>query len=402
LDEARTEWLVKSKRTYLIRLSSRVGGIATLLWLCACVFIPPPGVGEAVSWDQLPGWSDEHHAEAWPALLADCKTALQRDASWMNICIDAALLGDPSDAAARAFFETHFTPHALYADDGKSDGLITGYYEPLLNGSRTPSERFRYPIYARPDDLLIIDLGEVYPELKGKRLRGRVEGKRVVPYLSRTQIENGKRPVAKPIVWVDDVVSLSFLHVQGSGRVRLPNGDMLFVGYADQNGHPYRSLGRRLVDMGVMKLDDVTMQSVRAWLAANPDQVAPLLSSNPSYIFFEERANDLPGPLGALKAPLLPERSIAVDPAFVPLGAPVWLDTTLPEQASMGCLHCMSSAAAPYRRLVFAQDTGGAIKGSVRADVFFGFGERAEDIAGKMKQPGRMYVLLPTTRLVVR
>jgi membrane-bound lytic murein transglycosylase A len=386
-------------------MALRAGALALIASLASCVHVPPPGVGEAVSWNRLSGWNEERHAQAWPALLAGCKVLAQRDATWSSICLDAVMLPDPDDTTARAFFETRFTPHAVYADEGKSDGLITGYYEPLLYGSRTRTERYRYPIYARPDDLLIVDLGELYPELKGKRLRGRVDGRRVVPYHSRAQIENGKRSVAKPIVWVDDLVTLFFLHVQGSGRVQLPDGEMLFVGYADQNGHPYRSLGRHLVDMGVMKLEDVTMQSMRAWLAANPGQVASLLNSNPSYIFFEERPNDAPGPLGALKVPLLAERSIAVDPVFVPLGTPVWLDTTLPEESSQTCPHCVPRDvvdAPPYRRLVFAQDTGGAIKGPVRADLFFGFGNRAEDLAGKMKQPGRMYVLLPAARMTAR
>lgn len=367
---------------------ARVLSYAALVLIASCVHVPSPGIGDAISWERLPGWTDEHHAQAWPALLAGCKVLPQRDIRWTDICADASALTEPDDASARAFFETRFTPHVVYADAGTSDGLVTGYYEPLLFGSRIRTDRFRYPIYARPDDLLIVDLGEVYPELKGKRFRGRVDGKRVVPYHSRAQIENGKRPVAKPVVWVDDPVTLFFLHVQGSGRVQLSDTETLFLGYAEQNGHPYRSLGKRLVDHGAMKLEDVTMQSMRAWLSANPDQIASLLNSNPSYIFFEERANDLPGPIGALKVPLLAERAIAVDPAFVPLGTPVWLDTTLPEESP-----------SPYRRLVFAQDTGGAIKGPVRADVFFGYGARAEDLAGKMKQPGRMYVLLPSTRV---
>jgi membrane-bound lytic murein transglycosylase A len=367
-------------------------GVALTL-LGACVHVPPAGVGAPIAWEHLPGWGDERHAQAWPALLENCKVLPGRDVRWGEICADAALLTNPDDATARAFLETRFTPHTLNTGEEKQDGLVTGYYEPLLFGSRTRGERFRYPIHARPDDLLIVDLGEVYPELKGKRLRGRVDGRRVVPYHSRTQIErNGNNGQRLPtIVWVDDPVTLFFLHVQGSGRVQLPDGQMLFLGYADQNGHPYRSLGRRLVDAGVMKLEDVSMQTIRTWLAANPDQLQAMLHSNPSYIFFEERANDLPGPIGALKAPLLAERAIAVDPAFVPLGSPVWLDTTLPTEPSM-------LQAEPYRRLVFAQDTGGAIKGPVRADVFFGFGARAEELAGKMKQPGRMYLLLPTQR----
>jgi membrane-bound lytic murein transglycosylase A len=385
----------RSQSAPIASAARRFGVGAALALLASCVHVPPPGIGEIVHWDRLPGWSEERHAQAWPALLDNCKVQAARDARWQRICTEAQLLTDPDDASARAFFETRFSAHALYAERGATDGLVTGYYEPLLYGSRTPSARFRYPVYARPDDLLIVDLGELYPELKGKRVRGRVEGKRVVPYHSRAQIENhrgnGKRVTATPIVWVDDAVELFFLHVQGSGRVQLPDGGMLFLGYADQNGHPYRSLGRRLVDAGAMPLEDVSMQSIRSWLAANPQQLEAMLHSNPSYVFFEERANDLPGPLGALNVPLQAERAIAVDPVFVPLGAPVWLDTTLPSATP-------AELPPPYRRLVFAQDTGGAIKGAVRADVFFGFGERAADLAGRMKQPGKLFVLLPIQR----
>ena len=387
--------MAKSRSVPRPRSRVALGVVATLALLAGCIHVPPPGIGEPIAWGRVPGWNDERHAQAWPALLENCKVQAARDARWETLCAEAQLLTDPDDVSARAFFETRFTAHALYAERGATDGLVTGYYEPLLYGSRTPSPRFRYPIYTRPDDLLIVDLGELYPELKGKRVRGRIDGRRVVPYHSRAQIENhggnGKRLAATPIVWVDDAVELFFLHVQGSGRVQLPDGEMLFLGYADQNGHPYHSLGRRLVDAGVMPLEDVSMQSIRAWLAANPQQLQAMLHSNPSYVFFEERANDLSGPLGALKVPLQAERAIAVDPVFVPLGAPVWLDTTLPPGIS-------TDPPLPYRRLVFAQDTGGAIKGPVRADVFFGFGARAAELAGQMKQPGRLYVLLPAPR----
>jgi membrane-bound lytic murein transglycosylase A len=385
----------RSQSAPIASVARRAGVAAALALLAACVHVPPAGIGEPIAWDRLPGWNEERHAQAWPALLENCKVQAARDARWEQLCAEAALLTDPDDVSARAFFETRFTPYFVHTGEKNPDGLVTGYYEPLLYGSRTPSPRFRYPIYARPDDLLIVDLGELYPELKGKRVRGRIDGRRVVPYHSRAQIENhggsGKRVAATPIVWVDDAVELFFLHVQGSGRVQLPDGQMLFLGYADQNGHPYRSLGRQLVDAGVMPLEDVSMQSIRAWLAANPQQLQAALHGNPSYVFFEERANDLPGPLGALKVPLRAERAIAVDPVYVPLGAPVWLDTTLPPALA-------TEAAPTYRRLVFAQDTGGAIKGPVRADVFFGFGARAAELAGKMKQPGRLYVLLPAPR----
>lgn len=356
--------------------------------LSSCVFrAPAPGIGESVSWESLPGWRDDRPAQAWPALLAGCKTLPQRDARWGDICNAAARLTDPDDDTARAFFEVHFTPHVVHPQEDARNGLITGYYEPMLYGSRTRSARFRVPVYGRPDDLLVVDLGEVYPELKGKRFRARVDGKRVVPYYSRAQIEHGKKIAAQPILWVDDPVALFFLQIQGSGRVQLPDGQIIFLGYVDQNGHPFRSIGRRLVERGAMKLEDVTMQSIREWLSANPQEMNALLNSNPSYIFFAEREGELPGPLGALNVPLYPERAVAIDPSFVPLGTPVWLDTTLPDETK-----------TPYRRLMFAQDTGGAIRGPVRADVFFGFGTRAEELAGRMKQPGSLHVLLPRPR----
>jgi membrane-bound lytic murein transglycosylase A len=351
----------------------------------ACTGLPrAPETGAVVSWSQLPGWRNDRPAEAWPALLQTCQKLPVRDARWRELCAEAALFPDPDDDIARAFFETRFEPRVLRHGDG-ADGLITGYYEPLLNGSLTKTERFRYPIYQPPKDLLTVDIGEVYPELRGKTLRGRVAGKRVVPYFSRAEITHGGQVLTgNELVWVDDAVALFFLQVQGSGRVRLPDGTLLFVGYADQNGHPYQAIGRRLVELGALQVEEVNLESIRAWLKAHPQEAEGVLNSNPSYVFFLRRESNLPGPLGSLNVPLTRERSIAVDPAYIPLGAPVWLDTTLD-----------NSSERPYRRLMFAQDTGGAIKGAVRADVFFGFGDEAERRAGAMKSRGRLYVLWP-------
>jgi membrane-bound lytic murein transglycosylase A len=375
--------------------------LATLLVAgCVTAPLPPAGIGARVAWSALPGWETERHAAAWPALMANCQKMPARDARWRSICDDAALFGEPSDDVARAFFETRFAPYALHNDQGGVDGLITGYYEPLLNGSRVRSARYRYPIYRRPDDLLVVDLGELYPELAGRPVRGRLQGKRVVPYFSRAEITAGQgganaasadRLRGNELLWVDDPVALFFLQVQGSGRVQLPDGSVVRVGYADQNGHPYQSIGARLVAMGALKRDEVSLDSIRAWLAAHPDEAEGLLNSNPSFVFFALREApadaSLDGPLGSLGVPLTAERSAAVDPSFIALGSPLWLDTSLPGEA-----------ARPYRRLLIAQDTGGAIKGAVRADVFFGHGAQAEYLAGHMKQPGRLFVLLPETR----
>jgi len=349
---------------------------------CASWFAPPPGIGREVAWSQLPGWEKDRHAAAWPALRKSCEKLAPRDAAWENICLAVRTLDSPDDATARAFFETHFRAHRMNPESGR-EGLITGYYEPVLNGSSTRSDQFRWPLYKRPDNLLTIDLASLYPELKGRPVRGRLEGNRVVPYYSRAEIGNGKNPLAgNELLWVEDPVELFILQVQGSGRVRLPDGREVAVGYADQNGHPYRSLGGRLIELGVLTREEVTLTRIRDWLAAHPDETSTLLNSNPSYIFFTQRDASLDGPLGSLGVALTPERSVAVDPAYIRLGLPVWLDTVLPK-------------GTPLQRLTLAQDTGGAIKGAVRADLFLGQGVEAGRLAGEMKQRGRLYVLLP-------
>ncbi|HEX9811033.1 MAG TPA: murein transglycosylase A [Burkholderiales bacterium] len=343
-----------------------------------------PGPGRALAWSSLPGWDEARLADAWPALLNTCAKLGVAGAAWRTLCADAGARPPPDDAGARAFFERWFEPHRQRAGLFQGTGLITGYYEPLLNGSWTRSERYRYPIYRAPDGLLSVELGSVYPELKGKRVRGRLDGRRVVPYYSRAEIENGKSPLAgNELLWVDDPVELFLLHVQGSGRVRLASGEQVAVGYAQQNGHPYISIGRTLIERAGFALDEIDLPKIRAWLEQHPDQAQSLMNSNPSYVFFALRDGGLPGPLGSLGVPLLAQHAIAVDPNYIPLGTPVWLDTELPGDG------------APYRKLVFAQDTGGAIKGPLRADLFFGGGTGAEDVAGRMKQRGRMYVLLP-------
>jgi len=357
-------------------------GIATGLAGCAGWFAPPPGIGREVAFARLPGWGNERPAEAWPAFLKSCEKLPVSNVSWDQLCRDARALPAPDDMQARTFFETHFRAHRVDGD-GTRDGLVTGYYEPVLNGSLTRSERFRYPLYRRPDNLLIVDLANLYPELKGKRVRGRLDGNRVVPFYDRAEIDDDKNPLAgQELLWVDDPVEAYLLQVQGSGRVKLPDGGMVAVGYADQNGHPYRSLGAHLIETGIMTREQVTLSTIRDWIAAHPEETEKLLNSNPSYVFFALRPGSAEGPFGSLGVALTPQRSVAVDPSFIPLGLPVWLDTTFPDGGVL-------------QRLVFAQDTGGAIKGAVRADLFVGQGSDAGKLAGEMKQPGQMYVLLP-------
>ncbi len=344
--------------------------------------VTAPALREA-SWSDLPGWREDDTSLAWGAFLRSCG-AIGNRIGWQSVCDAAQALRNPDRGLTREFFEAHFKPYRVVDAKGFDDGLITGYYEPLLRGSRTADSRYRYPVYGVPDDLLVIDLTELYPELQGKRLRGRVEGRRVVPYYDRSQIERGSGALTgKELVWVDDPVELFFLQVQGSGRVVLDTGEILRLGYADHNGHPYRSIGRRLVDQGDLPLERASMQGIKEWARRNPGRVRELLDHNASYVFFRELPAGLPGPIGALGVPLTPRRSVAVDQRVVPLGAPVFIATTYP------------LTDEPLNRLMLAQDTGGAIRGAVRADFFWGFGEDAAREAGRMKQALRMWVLLP-------
>ncbi len=342
-----------------------------------------------VEWSSVAFWQDDTASEAWPAFLQSCATLVKRSA-WQAICAEAATMAAPDDDAVRAFFEQRFQPWQATQEDGSAEGLVTGYYEPLLKGDRVRTERARHPLYAVPDDLVTVDLASLYPELKNLRLRGRLAGNKLVPYPSRKEIEaaangNGNGFKGQPIAWAEDPVDLFFLQIQGSGRIELPDGSHMRVGYADQNGHPYQSIGKLLVERGELKLEQASMQGIKDWGAKNPDRLPDLLAANPSYVFFRELPNGLTGPLGALGVPLTGGRSIAVDPRFIPLGAPVFLATTQP------------NSSEPLNRLVMAQDTGGAIRGGVRADYFWGFGNEAGELAGRMKQRGRMWVLLPRT-----
>ena len=348
---------------------------------------PPAKPLQAAAWQDLPGWSDDDLRAAWPAFQQSCRGLVGKPhgPQWKRVCELAAGVDGKQVGAIRRYFEGNFKPYALVAADGNANGLITGYYEPLLKGSRTRSRLFQSPVYGVPDDLLTIDLADVYPELKNLRLRGRLQGNKVVPYYTRAEITGQEAKYAsKTLLWVDDAVELFFLQVQGSGRVKLADGSLVRLAYADQNGHPYQSIGRLLVERGELKLEEASMQGIQAWGRANPTRLPELLNANPSYVFFREApANGNEGPSGSLGVPLLAERSIAIDPRFVPLGAPVFLATTRP------------LSSQPMNRLVLAQDTGGAIKGTVRADFFWGFGPKAGEQAGRMRQQGRLWVLLP-------
>lgn len=340
-------------------------------------------IHKSSTWSALTDWEKDDLSPAWQAFLKSC-SVLNKQTLWQKSCKAATTLNNPDNATLAVFFSNNFTPYQIINKDNTEEGLVTGYYEPLLKGSRKPSERYRFAIHAAPPQLLTINLGATYPEIKELRLRGRLEGNKILPYYTRAEImQNPKLLSAHEFLWVEDEVELFFLHVQGSGRILLENGDIVKIGYADQNGHPYNSIGKILVQRGELKLENASMQGIKQWGRKNASKLPELLKQNARYVFFRELPADISGPIGALGVPLTAGRSIAIDPLSVPQGAPVFLATTWP------------NTSKPLNRLMVAQDVGSAITGGVRADFFWGFGEEAATQAGKMKQPGKMWVLLP-------
>ena len=313
-------------------------------------------LAQMLDFEGLDGWNDDDHRAGLTAFLATCDKLKGPD--WQPICRFAADAG-ASDASAKAFFELFFKPVII----GKPPALFTGYYEPELNGSLTRSPRFAYPIYRKP------------PEL--------TEGQ---TYLDRASIEAGAlRGRGLEIAWLEDPVEVYFLHIQGSGRIRLPDGRVMRVGYGGKNGHPYRSVGAEMIRRGTHTPDQVSAQEIRSWVRSNGSAGSAMLNFNPSYVFFR-KLDDLPaekGPIGAMGRSISALRSVAIDPDFTPLGAPVWIE---------------KDGRNPIRSLMVAQDTGGAIKGMQRADIFYGTGDGAGDAAGTVKDGGRLIVLLPIDR----
>lgn len=324
---------------------------------------------------------------------------------WMPVCEKALSLPDTSNAEAQRFFSRSFRPYHVAMGKDR-DGLFTGYYEPQLRGARTKSSVFSEPLHRPPTDLIRIHLGDFRSSLDGERLFGRVEGNRLVPYYEREKIEEGiLEGRGLEIVYVDSRVDKFFLQIQGSGRVILPDSSLIRVGYAAANGQPYRAIGRDLIQMGEVAREDMSMQAIRQWMADHPERAEDLMNRNRSYVFFQERT-DLDareGPIGAQGVPLTAGHSLAVDSRFLPYGAPLWLSSYRPlteDELSAGATPADTIDGTPVarlRRLMIAQDTGGAIRGAVRGDVFWGAGERAADVAGRMKSPGSYVVFLPAS-----
>ncbi len=340
----------------------------------------PAATYAKVDWSTLPAVSDTDLQAGFAAWRSSC-TRLKNDATWARPCATASTVSDKDAAAIRAFLQRDLDVYSLRAGGHRADGLITGYYEPIYPGSLTRTDTASVPVYGTPDDLVVVQLDSVYPELKGKRLRGRVEGKVLKPYDDAGSIasKGAKAPV---LAWLTDPMDLQLLQIQGSGRVRLADGKQVRLAYAEQNGHPYRAIGRWLVEQGELKKEDVTMDAIRAWAKAHPARVPELLRSNPSYVFFVRSPDSPEGPRGSLNVPLTAGYSVAVDRTVVPLGSLLWLSTTRPD-------------GTPVVRPVAAQDTGGAIAGEVRADLYWGSGDAAGKLAGDMKQQGNLWLLWP-------
>ena len=357
----------------------------------------PKFIATPVGYSALNGWQKNDLRPALIAFQRSCsvflrshKEAKQTGQIFLGKHIDwrpACRAGSKavSSDEVRAFFETWFRPHLIADKTGKSTGRFTGYFEPNLRGSLKPDGRYLVPIYARPKNLITVDLGEFDKSLRGRRLVGRVVRDTLRRYPDRRTIERNGIRSAAPLVWADSAVDVFFLHIQGSGRINLAQGGVMRVGYSANNGWPYTAIGRVLIARGAISPGQVSMQSIRAWLVANPSKAVDVMTQNARYIFFRKLNGD--GPLGALGVKLTPGRSLAVDRRFIPLGAPLWVETNDPLQHNR-----------PFRRLMIAQDVGGAITGAVRGDIFFGHGRLAARRAGLMNEIGRYFILLPNDR----
>lgn len=379
-----------------MRLDHLLLPLAAALVLAGCVTAPvspeKPQTGtlvyEAVEFEAIPNIQTVDFAPTLAAFKRSC-VSLKLRKGWKDVCAKALAV---KEEGAGSFFTDNFRPWRLQVrTEGKDGtvetadtGLMTGYYEPLLYGSRVKTGVYRIPLLSVPEDLITVDLAGLYPQLEGLRLRGRLEGQKLVPYASRQQITASDMD-KWAIAWVEDPVAAFFLQVQGSGRVILPDGSYMRLGYADTNGHPYKAIGRYLVTKGYIAEHELSMQNIKAWAKKHPSRVKELLNQNPSYIFFTERQASSfdEGPVGAQGVPLTALGSVAVDKSFVALGTPLIVDVV------------QDNPRMAFTRGVVAQDTGGAIRGGLRFDYFWGFGDAAGEIAGRQKSAVRAWMLMP-------
>lgn len=370
-----------------------------LLFTAACDQKPaeeePKLILQPASFNDLPAWDQDDLSGFQQAFTQSCTVFFKKAgdqiftfadyevpySTWHNHC---AALSDMGEDKIRPYLENNFEVFAV-TNNGQAQGLFTGYYEASLHGSLTRSAEYNIPLHKRPDDLVMVHLGEFRESLKGQRIAGRVKNGTLKPYEDRSEIINGNWPYNDKdhvLVWVNDPVDAFFVQIQGSGLVELDDGSLLRAGYAGQNGHPYYAIGRSLIAREEIAKEDMSLQAIRDWLTAHPDQADALMNENKSYVFFRQLDKD--GPIGGQNVPLTPRRSLAIDRTLIPYGSLLYLDADAPKEG-----------AAPIKKLMIAQDTGGAIRGPVRGDVFWGHGAEAESLAGPMKSKGRYWALLP-------
>ena len=321
----------------------------------------------AVSWQALPGWQEDDLSQAWPAWLKSCDALRKRNSelNWRQVCSQTASVSVRDAQAIRRYFESNFQPFEIRNSAGSETGLVTGYYEPVMNGSQTRTSLYSVPLYAYPNAW---------------------RQTRPNPGPSRAELMSSGILKGSEIAWVQDPVAAAFMQIQGSGKIRLQDGRVMRLGYAGTNEQPFKSFAQWLLDKKEINRSEATMQGISQWAKRNPDRVNAMLNANPRFVFFKELPGNVSadlGPTGALNVPLTAERSIAIDLQAMPLGAPVFLATTRP------------LSDQPLQKLVMAQDTGKAIVGGVRADYYWGSGDAAGELAGRMKQNGKMWVLLP-------
>jgi len=372
--------------------------LALLVLLPSCEEAPevPELKLKPASFRDLPGWPEQEISALAPAFRKSCARILRAPSArpfgpleqagtygdWQPLCAAFEALPAGNPQALQTFFEANFTPYQVLAGK-EATGLFTGYYESSLHGSRTQQGPYQYPLYKRPDDLVMVHLGQFREDLKGRRIAGRVINGTLKPYEAREEIVNGDWPHNDEVLlWVDNPIDAFFVQIQGSGLVELDDGTLMRIGYAGQNGHPYYAIGRELIKREHLTKEDVSMQSIRRWLAANPEEGAEIMNTNASYVFFRELSGD--GPKGGSGVELTPKRSLAIDRTLLSYGLPLWVDIAHPVRGQPN-----------LQKLMIAQDTGGAIRGPVRGDVFWGHGKLAEQLAGQMKSKGRYWVLLP-------
>jgi membrane-bound lytic murein transglycosylase A len=396
----------KTKYTSLFLAIVALGVSSWWLWQSRPAVIQPVEpkkptlMFRAVNFNQLPGWQTADLKKSLEAFQTSCRAFMRQNPEqvvgtdditlqvkdWQPACNVALTINPVTESAAKSFFQEWFYPVEFF-DKETGPGLFTGYYLPSIKGSHKKTKEFSIPLYETPDDLIISDLGMFFNDLKNRRIVGRLEKRKLIPYYTRAQINQGAiKGKAKVLVWINSPVDRLFLEIQGSGVIELPNGKNFYIGYDAQNGLPYTAIAGVLIRQGVMTKDNASMQAIKRYLTEHPEEMDKVIDQNQSFVFFRQMNEGVA--LGSQGVSLTPGYSLAIDKQWIPMGTPLWLSTTRPDSAH-------PDKNKPMRRLMIAQDTGGAIRGKIRGDVFWGGGERATMIAGHMKNPGNYWLLLP-------